>query len=145
MEERLFTIEQVAERLGVHVKTARNYVREGRLKAVRIGKSYRITASDLAALTGQSLTSLDPEPPDRTRRSEAYSVVEVSAVSPALSERVTNLLMGASQTHSRVEAHPLRAQVIYDAPRAALKVILIGSLETTASFLKVIKALVEEQ
>lgn len=104
-----------------------------------------ITASDLAALTGQSLTSLDPEPPDRTWRSEAYSVVEVSAVSPALSERVTNLLMGASQTHSRVEAHPLRAQVIYDAPRAALKVILIGSLETTASFLKVIKALVEEQ
>ena len=45
-------MEQVAERLGLHVKTVRGYVREGRLKAVRIGKQYRISRQDLEALTG---------------------------------------------------------------------------------------------
>ena len=52
-------MEQVAERLGLHVKTVRNYVRDGRLKAVRIGKQYRIARADLEALTGR------PEPPRR--------------------------------------------------------------------------------
>ena len=48
----LYSVEQVAERLGLHVRTVRNYVRDGRLKAVRIGKQYRIAREDLEALTG---------------------------------------------------------------------------------------------
>ena len=59
MYQELYSVEQVAERLGLHVKTVRNYVREGRLKAVRIGKQYRIAREDLAAMTGR------PEPPAR--------------------------------------------------------------------------------
>lgn len=144
MEEKLYTVEQVAERLGLHVKTVRHYVREGRLKAVRIGKSYRIAATDLAGLTGQPTSSLDPEPVRRQRYAEVSSVVEIDAVSPALSDRVTNLLVGASQSRDGSEAQPLRVQAIYDATRGRLKVILIGSLETTTDFLKVIKALVED-
>jgi hypothetical protein len=34
------------------VKTVRNYVRDGRLKAVRIGKQYRIAREDLEAFMG---------------------------------------------------------------------------------------------
>jgi hypothetical protein len=37
-------------------------VREGRLKAVRIGKQYRISGEDLAALTGRPSASFQPEP-----------------------------------------------------------------------------------
>ena len=47
------SVEQVAESLGLHVRTVRDYVRGGRLKAVRIGKQYRIARADLDALTGQ--------------------------------------------------------------------------------------------
>ncbi len=53
MTQELYSVEQVAERLGLHVRTVRNYVRDGRLKAVRIGKQYRIAREDLDALTGQ--------------------------------------------------------------------------------------------
>lgn len=144
MEEKLYTVEQVAERLGLHVKTVRNYVREGRLKAVRIGKSYRIGATDLAGLTGQPVASLDPEPVRRHRYAEVSSVVEIDAVSPALSERVTNLLLGASHARDGSEPQPLRVQTIYDATRGRLKVIVIGSMETTASILKIVRAMVEE-
>jgi excisionase family DNA binding protein len=46
------TVRQVADLLGLHIKTVRGYVRDGRLKATRIGTSYRITRTDLAAFTG---------------------------------------------------------------------------------------------
>ena len=65
MPQELYSVEQVAEILGLHVKTVRGYVREGRLKAVRIGKQYRIAAEDLAAMTGRTVASLRPEPARR--------------------------------------------------------------------------------
>jgi len=46
------SIEQVAQRLQLHVRTVRAYVRSGRLKAVRVGKQYRIAPEDVAAFTG---------------------------------------------------------------------------------------------
>jgi excisionase family DNA binding protein len=145
MEEVLFSIEQVAERLGLHVKTVRNYVREGRLRAVRIGKQYRIAAPDLAAMMGRPISSLEPQPVRRTRHAEVYSVVEVDAVSPELSARVTNMLMAAANGRDYTEDDPMRAQAIYDAPRGRLKLILIGSIESTSALLRLIKALVEEE
>jgi excisionase family DNA binding protein len=143
MEEVLFSIEQVAEHLGLHVKTVRNYVREGRLKAVRIGKQYRISAADLAAMTGRPVSTLEPQPVRRTRHVEVYSVIEVDAVSPELSERVTNMLLGAANSRGHSEDDPVRVQAIYDALRGRLKLILIGSIETTGALLRVIEALVE--
>jgi len=144
MDYQLFTVEQVAERLGMHVKTVRNYVREGRLKAVRIGKSYRIAAADLAVLTGQPIAALTTKPVERARQVEAYCVVEASAVSPIVSQRVANSLVGAARGHEQGEL-PLRVQTIYDPSRAQLKIILIGSVETTAIMMRVVQALMEEK
>ena len=53
MSEEMYSVEQVADRLGLHVRTVRGYIRAGRLKAVRIGKQYRIARADLDALTGR--------------------------------------------------------------------------------------------
>jgi excisionase family DNA binding protein len=97
MKAAMLSIEQVAEHLGLHVKTVRNYVREGRLKAVRIGKQYRIAAADLAAMTGRPASTFEPQPVRRTRHAEVYTVVEVDTVSPELSGRVTNMLLGAGR------------------------------------------------
>ncbi|HEX2286751.1 MAG TPA: helix-turn-helix domain-containing protein, partial [Mycobacterium sp.] len=52
MAEHLYSAEDVAQRLGLHVRTVRGYVRDGRLKAVRIGKQYRIRHADLEAFVG---------------------------------------------------------------------------------------------
>lgn len=137
------SVEQVAAHLGLHVKTVRNYVREGRLKAVRIGKQYRISAADLAAMTGRSVSQFGPQPVRRTRHVEVYSVVEVDAVSPELSDRVTNMLLGAANSRDHPTDDPMRVQAIYDAPRGRLKLILIGNIEATSTLLRVISALVD--
>jgi excisionase family DNA binding protein len=143
MEELLFSIEQVAQHLGLHVKTVRNYVREGRLKAIRIGKQYRVSASDLAAMTGRPVSAFEPQAVRRTRHAEVSSIVEVDAVSPELSDRVINMLLGAAKGRDHSVDDPVRVQAIYDAPRGRLKLILIGSIETTGALLRVIRALVE--
>lgn len=143
MAELFFSIEQVAEHLGLHVKTVRNYVREGRLKAVRIGKQYRIAAADLAAMTGRPVASFEPEPVRRTRHAEVSSVVEIDAVSPELYQRVAGPLMAAAGARDFENDDPAQVQAIYDASRGRLKLILIGSLQTTVSLLAMIKAVVE--
>jgi excisionase family DNA binding protein len=45
------TVEQAAERLGVHVSTIRKLIRVKTLNAQRIGRVIRIKASDLEALS----------------------------------------------------------------------------------------------
>ena len=52
MSGSLYTVEQAAERLKLHPKTVLRMIREGRLKAARIGKAYRIAGDDLDAVAG---------------------------------------------------------------------------------------------
>src|SRR5512134_3796382 len=109
MPQDLYSVEQVAGLLGLHVRTVRTYVREGRLKAVRIGKQYRIARQDLEAMTGRSASALEPEPVLRQRHIEVSSIVEIDAVSPDTANRVMNLLGGAYNAR-RSGDEPLRIQ-----------------------------------
>lgn len=136
MSEQLYSVEEVAEHLGLHVKTVRNYVREGRLKAVRIGKQYRISGEDLAALTGRPAASFVAEPVRRDRHIEVSSIVEIDAVSPNTARRVSTLAGIGSG---------MRVEIIYDAPRAHLKIILIGSMDQNAACFNMITAILESE
>jgi excisionase family DNA binding protein len=44
------TPEQVSEILQIHVLTVYSYIRQGKLGAVRLGRSYRISPGDLENL-----------------------------------------------------------------------------------------------
>ena len=43
----LLTPEQVAQILQVHVLTLYSYIRQGKLNAIRLGRSYRVIPEDL--------------------------------------------------------------------------------------------------
>ena len=132
----LLSVDQVAGQLGMHVRTVRRYVREGKLKAVRIGKQYRIEASDLAALTGRPIV---PEAPVlRHRQVEASTVVQIDAISPQDAQRVVNGVGGAIRGRDRNTDTPLRVDTVYDEVRARLKVIITGSLPTTTYLLQLV-------
>ncbi len=136
----LLSVEQIAELLGLHVRTVRAWVREGRLKATRPGKQYLIARQDLEALLGRPLTK--PEPVPRTRHAEVSSIVEIDALRPELAVRLTNLLSAAARGRPR-EDTPLRVETIYNEERARLKVILTGSIETGATLIKAIGTFLE--
>lgn len=48
--QNLLTPEQVAEILQIHILMVYNYIRQGKLNAVRLGRSYRVTLEDLNKL-----------------------------------------------------------------------------------------------
>jgi len=142
----LMSVEQVAAALAVHVRTVRRYIRDGRLRATRIGKLYRIPAADLAAFTGRSFTGgdvPDPDPVRTTRHCEASTVVQVDAIAPEAAMRVMNGVGGAIKGRDKISDTPLRVDTVYDPARARLKVIITGSLATTVGLLKLLEAYVE--
>jgi excisionase family DNA binding protein len=137
-ESRLYSLEQVAERLGLQVRTVRSYVRSGRLKAIRIGKQYRVTRESLEDLTGAAPQEAVP----RHRQVEVSSVIQVDAVSVETAGRVTNHIVGAAKA-TYDDGSPLRVETIYDEERSQLKVIVIGSLLHAANVFRLLGVLLE--
>lgn len=144
MSQELFTADEVAQRLGLHVRTVRNYIRDGSLHAVRIGKQYRIARADLETFTGSPATPLERGSADARHNAEASSVVEIDAIGPELASRMSTLLTSAI-SHNRGGDGRLHLETIYDPARAQLKVVVIGSLTSSSAIFDIINGLVEEQ
>lgn len=130
-----YTVEQAAGMLGLHVKTVRNYVRDGRLPAVRIGKQYRIAKRDLAAFAG-----LPVEAPKARRHAEVSSIVQIDGVDRTAMDRISTMVMASLAGGPR----GLRVEFAYDEERAHLKVIVLGGLEASAQVLRIVDALVRD-
>jgi excisionase family DNA binding protein len=136
-----YSVDQVADLLGLHVRTVRGYVRDGRLKATRVGRQYRITREDLESFTGVPA----PAPARRTRHSEVSGIVQVDAISPEEATRLSNTIVAVAQSRrGGGGADHLRVETVYDEERAALKIIILGGLAVAADLLKVIDALLSE-
>ncbi|MEU4337159.1 helix-turn-helix domain-containing protein [Micromonospora lupini] len=133
MTEEMYSVEQVAERLGLHVRTVRGYIRSGRLRAVRIGKQYRIAGRDLDALTGR--------PPFATLvgQAEVSSIVQVDGVDRAAADRLGTLVLASVNT-GHDPARPLRVQTVHDDDRRRLKIIILGDPGGTAEVLHLLDA-----
>ena len=70
--------------------------------------------------------------------------MQIEAIGFDAASRVTDTLLAAAK--SRPEGDdPLRVDTIYDQERARLKVILSGSIGTTASLLKFITAYLDHE
>lgn len=138
-ESELCSVEEVANELGLHVRTIRAYLRNGRLKGVRIGKQYRIRRQDVDALIGRSSSALGAAV-SRHRSVDVSAIVQVDAISPDSANRITNMLMAAAKT-PREEEHPLRVDTSYDEQLARLKVFVSGSVDTTVGMLRVVNHL----
>src|SRR6266446_4804949 len=117
MSTQLYTADEVAGLLNLHVKTIRRYVRDGRLKAHRIGKEYRIARADLDAFAGEPR----PDPPvARTRHVVASTIVDADVVSPDESHRITTMVMAALNARKGEPDFP-RVDTIYYEEQAKLR------------------------
>ncbi len=125
-----YSLEDVADRLGLHVRTVRNYVRDGRLGAVRIGKQYRVSHADLQALTGG---------PARPRQVGVTSVVDVDGIDAAAAERLATFIGELPKP-----AGAPHVDVVHEPVRDRLKVIVVGSVEAAVELLRFVGAMAEE-
>lgn len=135
MTHDILSIDQAALRLGLQARTVRGYVRDGRLKAVKIGKQYRIARADLDAFAG-----IAPGP--APGGAEVSSIVEVEDLTPDEGMSLANAVVAAANGRSGRGA-PLRAQTFYDPIRRRMKLILVGDLSATAGLLELIRTWLE--
>jgi excisionase family DNA binding protein len=144
--KQLFTVDEVAERLNLHVKTVRRFIREGRLAAKRIGKEYRIARAALDEFAG---TSPEPEtapvaPVARTRQVLVSSIVDVDAIAADESQRITTLIM-AGLNSRRGEPDFPRVDSLYDTERGRLRIMITAIPQLTCDLIRIVAALAERK
>jgi excisionase family DNA binding protein len=153
MTEQLYSAEEAAQILGLQVRTVRNYVREGRLPGVRIGKQYRIARADLEAFTtgglsreevleglGQQSAPAAVGPPDTA---EVSSVVQIDGIAPDARDRLERTLTAATLA-SAADRPLLRVEPLYDEDRRRLKLIIVGPLGEVVDVLRILDAFTRE-
>jgi excisionase family DNA binding protein len=135
MSEAFHTVEQAAERLKLHPKTVLRFIKDGRLRATRIGKAYRILASDLDALAGAA-----PKPAGPVARVTA--ILDVPNATTELAQRLGRFLPAARMGNQALP-DPMSLDIAYDPPRQALKLVMVGSPGDVAAMLKITEAWLE--
>jgi hypothetical protein len=73
MADQSITLNEAAEKLGVHYMTAYRYVRTGRLDAIKVGGEWRLSPADLESFMSASSA---PAPAGRTPRAEYHKRLE---------------------------------------------------------------------
>jgi excisionase family DNA binding protein len=136
MSEEVYTVEHAAERLKLHPKTVLRFIRDGRLRATRLGKSYRILRSDLEALAGAS-----PARPDAPSV-RVTTVVDLDGLLPEQAQRLTTMLTSA-RIGTQARPDPMNISIAHDPARDSLKVVMVGSPADTAGMLRLIQGLTE--
>jgi excisionase family DNA binding protein len=133
MSGKLVTVDEAAEQLSMHPKTVLRYIRDGRLQATRIGKSYRITEAALSALArGANETA------GVTMRARATCVIDIPEISLEASERVAMLLNSAAITRD-ADAAPLHLETVFDPLTRTMKIVVIGRPTDTAKMLDMLQ------
>ncbi|HEX3836560.1 MAG TPA: helix-turn-helix domain-containing protein [Steroidobacteraceae bacterium] len=139
----LLSVEQVAAILALNVRTVRNYVRGGSLKATRIGKQYRIGLVDLETFMGRPVHGPDERQPSRGGRVEISSVINIEGVNAAVAGRITDMLMATADV-LRAIGQPVAVSTTYDVQLNRVRVLLAADLKSTRDFLSMINAVLAE-
>jgi excisionase family DNA binding protein len=137
MSEMIYSVARAAERLGVHPKTVLRFVHEGRLRARRIGKSWRILASDLDTFAGVPATSAAGREPARVT-----AIADLYEIGMEVSQRLATALQGMVMGR-RDGASPIKLDTVYDPERSHLKVIIVADALDAATLLKSLDAFAE--
>ncbi len=135
----LYSAEEVAELLGLHVRTVRRYIREGLIEATRIGKQYRVSAAALREFVG----SETPTEPSRARRVLVASTVDIDAIGREESDRLATGLTGAMKA-PREDGQRVHLECIYYEEQGRLRIIINAGPSYTSSLLSMIEAILHD-
>jgi len=137
MQESYFTVEQIAQMLQMHPKTVQRYIREGKLRAVKVGKGWRVSGHDLSVFTESAPV------PDETPTAVVSCVADVYTADKAAAIRITNTLTaGLNSKPAGMGKSSMQTQYIPE--EQMLRITLYGSARIVAAMLESIALLTED-
>jgi excisionase family DNA binding protein len=143
MHENYYTVDQISNMLSIHPKTVQRYIREGKLRAAKVGKGWRISGHDLSTFIEKD--NLDrPSPSNRLERaSVASSVIDILADGKEDAIRMMNTLTAALNAKpSEYGQSSMQSQ--YIERENMVRITLWGSIRFMAIMMDTIAILVEQ-
>lgn len=93
--ENYYSVEQIAEMLNMHPKTIQKYLREGKLRAAKIGKNWRVSGHELSLfMEGEKIGANKAEENSsimrETEKIKVSSVIDVTVSGKEEAIRIVN-------------------------------------------------------
>jgi excisionase family DNA binding protein len=154
LKDKFYTIYQVADQLEMSHKTIRNFISDGRLKASKVGKQWRIAEADLESFMNQGESTEDK--PEESLNSISFELpsegtedqIKVSAVLDIQQQdkeqfmRLSNTLL-ANMNGGGFKVRGCTLNVKYYEQDRTVKIFLWGSINFIQDMLETIKTLNE--
>lgn len=145
MTETYYSVEQISQILSIHPKTVQRYIREGKLRAAKIGKSWRVSGHDLSVFTEgtKAVSGIKKSDIPADERVIASSVIDIDVNTRDEAMRIVNTLTAAMNVkppeYGRSSMH---AQFIE--PDFKVRVTLWGNIKFMSAIMSSIEVLTEQ-
>lgn len=159
MENQFYTIDKIAEILGMHHKTIRKFITEGKLGASKVGKQWRISGHDLSLFMEKNNVNINDaeineesnidfltngEVKDAEKQKvNISSVVDINDVAKEEYFRISNTLI-AIMNCKDPKMGKSTINMKYDEKENRLRVLLWGNVIYIQEMLNSISMLVEQ-
>ena len=159
MEDQFYSIEKVAEILGMHHKTIRKFITEGKLAASKVGKQWRISGHDLSVfMENNNVNISDKKISEESnidfltngevketvkQKVNVSTVVDINDVDKEEYFRISNTLLAVMNCKDSSMGKST-INMKYDEKASRLRVLLWGNVSFIEGMLSSISMLVEQ-
>lgn len=159
MENEFYTIDKIAEILGMHHKTIRKFITEGKLAASKVGKQWRISGHDLSVFMENNNVNVSHKKiseesnidfvtngeveDNMTQKVSVSTVVDINDVDKEEYFRISNTLIALMNCKDSKMAKST-INMKYDEKINRLRVLLWGNVRFIKEMLNSISMLVEQ-
>lgn len=151
MENTYYSVEELSEILKLHPKTVRRFIREGKIRGKKIGRSWMVSREELKRYAHGELEGAGPDPMrvlpaagDGQARISASTVVELREKDTQEASRISNSLLAMLNCRDP-EWGEVRYDMMHDPEAHSAKFIFYGSPRFIAEIMKVFDLLSREE
>lgn len=158
MEEKFYTVDQIAEILGMHHKTIRKFITEGKLRANKVGKQWRISGHDLSLFMEDNnvnvrnnnevenekieFSTSNGDINNKVNKINISTVVDINEVDMDEYRKISNMLLAVMNSKDSKMSNSTINLKHYQKDRN-LKIMLWGDMNFTKEMLDFISTLTE--
>lgn len=142
MQLEIYSVDQISEILKIHPKTVQRYIREGRLRATKIGKSWRVSGHDLSVFIDKDIADERINENSQPRKTMASSVIDVTAINHEDAMRLMNTLTASLNAKASDYGHT-SMQAQYIEGEQLVRISLWGDIRFMAIMMDTINTLVK--
>ncbi len=146
MNETYYSVEQISEMLHIHPKTIQRYIREGKLRATKLGKSWRVTGHDLSVFMELTKTTVDVDKNKNVKEEhpdiKVSSVIDIEVKGIDEANRIINTVHAALNSPHTEYDFPA-VHVLFIQAERKVRITLWGNLKLAQDVLHLIEGITE--